>query len=264
VTRVGDALREDGETFSIAASGGAVVLPQEASTPEYALQLADERLYLRKEDRSPSGAREQARNVLLRIMQAKQPGLCDHTGHVSQLAVSVGRQLALDAERLDELARAADLHDIGKVGVPDAILDKPSTLDHEEWDLVRQHTLIGERILSAAPALRPVARIVRASHERWDGRGYPDGLAGEAIPLGARIVAVCDAYDAMVSDRCYRSALSSAAAREELIQEAGRQFDPQVVGTVLEALKELGQDAFSHADIVEFPPAQPHLRSMLA
>ncbi len=105
--------------------------------------------------------------------------------------------------------------------------------------------MLGERILSAATALRPVARIVRSSHERWDGLGYPDGLAGEAIPLAARIVAVCDAYDAMVSDRCYRPALSPAAAREELIQEAGRQFDPQVVEIVLEALAELGQDAFS-------------------
>jgi diguanylate cyclase (GGDEF)-like protein len=236
VARVGEALREDGETFSIAASGGAVVLPQEASTPEYALQLADERMYMRKEDRGPSGAHEQTRNVLLRIMQAKQPGLSDHTSHVSQMAVSVGRRLELDAERLDELARAADLHDIGKVGIPDAILDKPSTLDHEEWDLVRQHTLIGERILSAAPALRPVARIVRASHERWDGCGYPDGLAGEAIPLGARIVAVCDAYDAMVSDRCYRPGRSPQGAREELIREAGHQFDPSVVSAVLDVL----------------------------
>jgi diguanylate cyclase (GGDEF)-like protein len=248
VARVGDALREDGETFSIAASGGAVVLPQEASTPEYALQLADERMYLRKEDRGPSGAREQARNVLLRIMQAKQPGLSDHTSHVSQMAVSVGRRLELDAERLDELARAADLHDIGKVGIPDAILDKSSTLNHEEWDLVRQHTLIGERILSAAPALRPVARIVRASHERWDGRGYPDGVAGAAIPLGARIVAVCDAYDAMVSDRCYRPRRSPRAAREELTREAGHQFDPSVVSAVLDVLDDQSVPSPSEAE----------------
>ncbi len=183
-----------------------------------------------------ASAREQTRNVLLRIMQAKQPGLSEHTSHVSQLAVSVGRRLELDPECLGDLARAADLHDIGKVGIPDAILDKPGTLDHEEWDLVRQHTLIGERILSAAPALSPVARIVRASHERWDGGGYPDGLAGEAIPLGARIVAVCDAYDAMISDRCYRASRSPERAREELIREAGHQFDPSVVAAALEVL----------------------------
>jgi diguanylate cyclase (GGDEF)-like protein len=245
MTRIASALREDGERFSIEASGGAVILPHEADSPEYALQLADERMYLRKSKRLPSVAREQTRDVLVRIMQAKQPGLTDHTSHVSRLAVAVARRLELDGEQVDEVARAADLHDIGKVGIPDAILEKPGTLDAGEWELVRQHTLLGERILSAASALRPVARIVRSSHERWDGRGYPDGLAGPKIPLAARIVAVCDAYDAMVSNRCYREALSPVAAREELIQEAGRQFDPEVVGIVLEALEELGHDAVS-------------------
>jgi diguanylate cyclase (GGDEF)-like protein len=254
VSAVSEALREDGETFSIAASGGAVVLPQEASTPEYALQLADERMYQRKLQRRPSAAREQTRDVLVRIMQAKQPGLQDHTSEVSRLAVSVGHKLDLDAEQLDELARAADLHDIGKVGMPDALLQKPSALDGEEWDLVRQHTLIGERILSAAPALRPVARIVRSSHERWDGAGYPDGLAGNAIPLGARIVAVCDAYDAMISDRCYRPGRSAAGARDELLREAGRQFDPDVVAAALEVLEE-------HDVPISLPAALEHSSS---
>jgi diguanylate cyclase (GGDEF)-like protein len=230
------ALREDGETFSIAASGGAVLLPHEATTPDYALQLADERMYLRKQERCPSAAREQTRDVLVRIMQAKQPGLNDHSSEVSRLAVAVGSRLAMEAERIDELARAADLHDIGKVGIPDAILEKPGALDAAEWELIRQHTLLGERILSAAPALRPVARIVRASHERWDGGGYPDGLAADSIPLAARIVAVCDAYDAIISDRCYRPARPAAAARAELVREAGRQFDPVVVAAVLEEL----------------------------
>jgi diguanylate cyclase (GGDEF)-like protein len=236
---ISDALHEDGERFSIAASGGAVVMPHEANSPEYALQLADERMYLRKGERRPHVAREQTRDVLVRIMQAKQPGLTDHTSHVSVLAVAVARRLELAGEQVDELARAADLHDIGKVGIPDAILEKPGALDPEEWQLVRQHTLLGERILSAAAALRPVARIVRSSHERWDGAGYPDGLAGESIPLAARIVSVCDAYDAMVSDRCYRRALSPAQARQELIRGAGRQFDPDVVAVVLDVLREL-------------------------
>jgi diguanylate cyclase (GGDEF)-like protein len=247
MARMTDALREDGERFSISASGGAVLLPHEASSAEYALQLADERMYLRKAQRRPSVAREQTRDVLVRIMQAKQPGLTDHTSHVSRLAVAVARRLELDGEEIDEVARAADLHDIGKVGIPDAILEKPGSLDAAEWELVRQHTLLGERILSAAAALRPVARIVRSSHERWDGRGYPDGLAGDAIPLAARIVAVCDAYDAMVSSRCYREALSPAAAREELIQEAGRQFDPGVVGIVLDAIEELAREPVAAA-----------------
>ena len=92
----------------------------------------------------------------------------------------------MTGEELDEIVRAAELHDVGKVGIPDAILDKPGALDEDEWEFMRQHTLLGERILNAAPALRPVARIVRATHERWDGGGYPDGLAGDDIPLGAR------------------------------------------------------------------------------
>jgi diguanylate cyclase (GGDEF)-like protein len=243
VASAGSALREDGERFSIGASGGAVLLPHEASSPDYALQLADERMYLRKQQRLPLAAREQTRDVLVRIMQAKQPGLKDHSSEVSRLAVSVGRRLGMSAEQIDELARAADLHDIGKVGIPDAILTKPRRLDPQEWDLIRQHTILGERILSAAPALRPVARIVRASHERWDGAGYPDGLAGDSIPLAARIVSACDAYDAITSDRCYRPSRSSSAAREELMQEAGGQFDPMVVAAVLDELKPADEPA---------------------
>jgi diguanylate cyclase (GGDEF)-like protein len=243
VSAAAAALREDGEKFSIAASGGAVLLPHEADSPDYALQLADQRMYLRKEEKRPSPEREQTRDVLVRIMQAKQPGLNDHSSEVSRLAVSVGWRLNMSTEQIDELARAADLHDIGKVGIPDAILDKPGQLDAQEWDLVRQHTILGERILSAAPALRPVARIVRASHERWDGMGYPDGLAGETIPLAARIVAACDAYDAIISDRCYRPARPPSVARAELAQEAGRQFDPAVVSAVLDTLAEPGESA---------------------
>lgn len=229
------ALRERGETFSIGASCGAVLLPHEATTPDYALQLADQRMYARKR-RDRSGEREQTRDVLVQIMKAKEPGLSDHASGVAELAVTVGRRLGMNAEELDVLTRAAELHDIGKVGVPDAILNKPGLLDGDEWDFMRQHTILGERILSAAPALRPVAAIVRASHERWDGCGYPDRVAGEDIPLAARIIAVCDAYDAITSDRCYRKARTAAAAREELLREAGQQFDPTVVDVVLDEL----------------------------
>ncbi len=110
----------------------------------------------------------------------------------------------MNAEQLDEVRRAAELHDVGKAAIPDAILNKPGSLDPGEWTFMRRHTLLGERILAAAPALAPVALLVRSSHERWDGSGYPDGLAGERIPLGARvIVSVCDAFDAMTSERPY-------------------------------------------------------------
>ena len=131
------------------------------------------------------------------------------------------------------LRRAAPLHDLGKIGIPDSILRKPGPLDDGDWAFVRQHTVIGERILGASPSLRAVGPLVRASHERWDGLGYPDGLAGEAIPLAARIVAACDAFDAMTGARPYRAELGVDAAVAELERCAGSQFDPVVVGVLV-------------------------------
>ncbi len=232
------ALTESGGELSITASYGVVLLPHEADTIEQALQLADERMYSHKHGRS--GAREQARDVLMRTIQAKQPTLGAHSGDVAQLAAAVARRLGMDAEETDEIARAAELHDVGKVGIPDAILDKPAALDAPEWELIHQHTVLGERILNAAPALRPVARIVRSTHERWDGGGYPDGLRGTAIPRGARIVAVCDAYEAMISDRAYRPALGHEAACRELRAAAGTQFDPEVVEAFIAVIEKPG------------------------
>jgi diguanylate cyclase (GGDEF)-like protein len=223
-----NALTESGEEFSISASYGVVLLPHEADSLEHALQLADERMYTNKHGRA-SGAGDQARDVLMRTMQAKQPSLGAHSSEVAQLAVAVARRFGMSAEEVDEIARAAELHDVGKVGIPDAILDKPSALDTHEWDFMFQHTILGERILNAAPALRPVARLVRSTHERWDGTGYPDGLKGSEIPRGARIVAVCDAYEAMTTDRAYRGAMSHDAACRELRAMAGTQFDPEIV-----------------------------------
>jgi diguanylate cyclase (GGDEF)-like protein len=230
------ALEEHGETFTVSASCGGVLLPHEATTADYALQLADERMYARKQGR-PSEAAEQAHNVLVHIMHARQPDLEDHSSGVARLAVAVGRRLAMTADEIDAIGRAAALHDIGKMGIPDAILTKPGPLDDAEWGFIRQHTLLGERILSGAPALKPVAQIVRASHERWDGRGYPDGLRGDEIPLAARIVAVCDAYEAITSDRVYRAARSHEVACQELRREAGHQFDPIVVEAFLSELR---------------------------
>jgi HD-GYP domain-containing protein (c-di-GMP phosphodiesterase class II) len=143
--------------------------------------------------------------------------------------MAIGRQFDLDSEQLDELRRAAELHDIGKLAVPKEILHKRGPLSDSEQSFMRQHTIIGERILNVAPALRVVARLVRASHERWDGKGYPDGLTGTAIPLGARIIAACDAYDTMVSDRSHQTRRSPNEAMAELRRHAGSQFDPEVV-----------------------------------
>jgi diguanylate cyclase (GGDEF)-like protein len=232
-------LHERGEKFAVGASCGAVLIPHEADTLDFALQLADERMYARKRRRH-SVAGDQAGDVLMRTLQARQPALGDHSSEVAQLCVRVGRHFGMTAEELDELWRAAELHDIGKVAIPDAILEKPEALDRQEWAFMHQHTILGERILSAAPALRPVAVLVRASHERWDGKGYPDGIAGDRIPLGARIISACDAYEAMTSDRVYRARRDHAAACRELRSEAGRQFDPGVVDALLEELGTLG------------------------
>ena len=161
-------------------------------------------MYARKRRRR-GGSRSQARDLLVSVMAECEPHLDAHSSGVATLAAAVGRRLALDAEALDVLIRAAELHDVGKVAVPDVILNKPGPLDDAEWAIMRQHTVAGERILGSSESMRPVARVVRASHERWDGRGYPDGLAGEAIPLEARIVCACDAYDAMRSVRAYKA-----------------------------------------------------------
>ena len=128
-----------------------------------------------------------------------------------------------------QLRQAAELHDIGKLAIPEELLHKPGPLDAEEWAFVRRHPLIGERIIGAAPALARAAKLVGATHERLDGSGYPDGLAGDQIPLGARIIAVCDAFTAMTFPRSYAPQLTVPQAIEELRRCAGTQFDPAVV-----------------------------------
>jgi diguanylate cyclase (GGDEF)-like protein len=226
------ALEEQGDGFAIGASHGAVRLPREAPDASAALGLADERMYACKRA-SAAGRRDsaldQTRDVLLHTLRERVPDLHAHLTDVGTLAHTVAHRLGLRGEQLDETVRAAELHDVGKIAIPDAILTKPGALDEEEWAYMRRHTLIGARILSAAPALKPVAALVRASHEAWDGSGYPDRLAGRDIPLGARIVAVCDAFDAMISERPYRPARTEAQALAELRRCAGAQFDPDVV-----------------------------------
>jgi two-component system cell cycle response regulator len=231
------ALSDSGEGFEVRSSYGAVCLPHEADTPSRALQLADQRMYARKDGRT-SPVRRETRDVLIRALEARQPDLEAGASGVADLAAAVARRLGMDGEALDEVARAAELHDVGKVAVPDAILAKPDALSDDEWAFMRRHTILGERILDGAAAMRPVARLVRSTHERFDGTGYPDGLAAAAIPLGARIVAVCDAYQAMTSDRPYRSAVDRDAAIGELRLQAGRQFDPTVVETFVAELED--------------------------
>ncbi|MEA2273659.1 MAG: hypothetical protein QOI98_2367, partial [Solirubrobacteraceae bacterium] len=221
------ALEERGPGFAVDASWGTAELPCAGGGTE-ALSIADQRMYARKTSSRPSAA-QQTVNVLVAAERERNPDLGDHTRGVAEMAVEIGARLDLRPEEAARLGLVAELHDIGKIAIPDRILSKPGPLDEQEWAFMRSHTVIGERILHAAADLQEVAPLVRSSHERWDGMGYPDGLAGELIPLGARIVCVCDAFDAMIAERPYSSARTPAEAVDEIKRCAGTQFDPAVV-----------------------------------
>jgi diguanylate cyclase (GGDEF)-like protein len=236
-----EALSEQGEAFSVTASHGSCLIPSEAGSREKAMHLADERMYESKHTSRPS-ALSQSRDVLLAALDERYPDLSGHVSKVGELVELIGRSLGMPEGALGALRSAAELHDIGKVAIPDAIVGKPGPLDQEEWDFVRRHTVIGQRIVTAAPVLKGVGELIRHSHEAWNGSGYPDGLAGEAIPLGARVIAVCDSYDAMTSDRPYRPRMSPAAALEELRRCAGTQFDPEVVGAFEVLMRDLASE----------------------
>jgi putative nucleotidyltransferase with HDIG domain len=158
----------------------------------------------------------------------------EHCRDVVALALAAGERLGLCPDRLRNLEFGALLHDVGKVAIPKTIINKPGKLDAEEWAVVKTHTIVGQRMLDRVGGfMSEVGRIVRSHHERWDGGGYPDAIAGERIPLEARIITVCDSYNAMTTDRAYRAALPPEVAAQELRDCAGSQFDPEVVDAVL-------------------------------
>jgi diguanylate cyclase (GGDEF)-like protein len=224
------AFSEHGEGFTISASTGTALIPDEATDASDALRLCDRRMYMIKNSGRATAA-TQTKNVLLAALSARHSHLDQHLHGVAAVAVRVGHELGLTVDELEDLLYAAELHDVGKVAVPDSIVSKPGPLDEEEWEFMRRHTVIGQRILDAAPSLARVGVIVRATHEHVDGRGYPDQLQGERIPLAARIISVCDAYDAMTSPRPYRKTLTHPEALAELYRCAGAQFDAVVVET---------------------------------
>jgi len=226
------ALSETGEGFTITAAFGSAVMPLTAHDPSEALRCADEAMYSEKYS-GRAGADRQSSDVLLRALTERHPDLGDHLDGVTELAVDVAERLGIQGDELTNIRHAATLHDIGKVAIPDAIISKPGPLDAEEWAFMRRHTLIGERIIAAAPALTGAAALVRSSHESWNGTGYPDRLAGADIPLGARIIAICDAFDAIIANRPYSRARTIEEALAELRRCAGTQFDPAIV-TVFE------------------------------
>jgi diguanylate cyclase (GGDEF)-like protein len=230
--RAASALTEKGDAFTIGCSYGIANLPEEASSAAEALRVADQRMYDHKTSRA--SASRQSADVLLKALAERSPGLPEHCSEVSLLARMTAEALDLSDHEVKRIEVAAELHDVGKVAIPDTILNKPGPLDEHEWEFMRRHTVIGERIISAAPSLARSAELVRASHERYDGRGYPDRLAAEEIPIGARVIAVCDAFDAMTSKRSYSDPISVADALAELQRCSGTQFDPQVVRVFLE------------------------------
>ena len=171
-------------------------------------------------------------------LEARDLYTAEHSRSVVELAGGVARRLALDDATVATVQRVAALHDVGKVAVPDAILQKRGPLSPSEWELMRQHPAVGERIVASTRTLAHLAAPIRAEHERWDGKGYPDGLSGEEIPIASRITLACDAFHAMTSDRPYRAAMAPAEAEAELEANAGTQFDPTIVEALLAELSE--------------------------
>jgi GAF domain-containing protein len=174
--------------------------------------------------------------AILAAVASRDAYTADHSHAVVDRALAVAAQLGLDAAATQQVRQVALLHDIGKIAIPDSVLLKPGALTEDEQTVMRTHPIESERIVARLPGLRHLAHAVRAEHERYDGKGYPDGLSGEAIPLASRITLVCDAYHAMVSDRPYRSALSLAEAREQIAAGAGTQFCPRAAQALLESL----------------------------
>ncbi len=231
------ALTERGEGFSVGCSFGSILLPAEAASAEAALRTVDQRMYAHKQGGRASAGR-QSKDVLRRALIERDPAIESHGAAAATLADGVARRLRLSDAEVETVSLAAELCNVGTVAIPDSILSKPGSLDSAETAFVHRHPIVGERILAVAPSLAGVARLVRSSHERTDGCGYPDGLRGDAIPLGSRIVFACDAYLAMTTDRPHAAGATPSQARAELRRCAGSQFDPAVVQALCDILTE--------------------------
>jgi response regulator RpfG family c-di-GMP phosphodiesterase len=179
--------------------------------------------------------------ALASALEARDPYTQAHAGRIRDTAVALAVALHVPRDELRAVRLGSLLHDVGKIGIADSILSKPAPLSDSEVAIMRSHPLVGERMLAGVEFLATALPIVRHHHERWDGAGYPDGLAGDEIPLGARIVSVCDAFDAITSDRPYRGAMSSEVACAEILREAGRQFDPACASLLVDVVRYMGE-----------------------
>jgi diguanylate cyclase (GGDEF)-like protein len=234
------AMARHGEGFSVTASYGCAIAPRDGRQTTDLIRKADDEMYMRKGSRRP-GAERQVQDALTAVLGARDPEMESHAVHVAKLATALGERLGLEAADLRALVHGAALHDIGKIAIPDMVLDNADELDPDERRFLQTHPLIAQRIVSTAPALGYSGHIVRSVQERWDGSGYPDGLSGEAIPLAARIIAVCYAYEAMTSNRPGRPAMGPEQAIAELRHGAGSQFDPDLVVPLIDFLNEPDQ-----------------------
>ena len=225
--------RSDGTRLgTLACSGdGSVLAPAARPALRLLARLLEDRIERSHEEAQAWRSRIASTGIqaLLAALEARDGYTKEHSEAVVEMSACTAAELGLEGDALDEVKQVALLHDLGKIAVPEPILTKPGPLEPHEWHLVRRHPAIGARIVASVETLTHLAPAIRAGHERWDGRGYPDGLSGEGIPLASRIVSLSDAYDAMVSNRPYRPALPHGVAMRELAVGSGTQFCPTCV-----------------------------------
>ncbi|MCW2967030.1 MAG: diguanylate cyclase and metal dependent phosphohydrolase [Solirubrobacteraceae bacterium] len=241
----GDALFEIGEGFMIRCAQGSATVPAPAADVSEALKLADQEVQAERATLRSQGIDD----ISITTPAANAVRVAPSPYDVTELSISVGQCLGMAGEDLDHLECAAALRDVGMMSVPDAVVHAPGRLTDEDWLFVQLHTLVGERLLRSNFGLDGVAKVVRSSHERWDGSGYPDGTSGEDIPLAARVVFVCSAFQDMTTQRSHRPALTADQALRELERCAGTQFDPAVVAAFVGAFSDRADaqgDAVSH------------------
>lgn len=238
ISRIKEKCKNESEFhFKISIAWGYAGSYEENSNTEAVMSLAEKRMYRNKlmEDKS---ARSAAINSLLRTLHEKNSETEEHTLRIKNLSLKLGKRLGLTQEKLDELELLSSLHDIGKIGIPDNILMKPSSLTNEEWIIMKTHSEIGYRIASSTPELAHIANKILAHHERYDGTGYPNKLQGEEIPLLSRIINIVDSFDVMTHKRIYKEAFDKKYVIEELKRCAGTQFDPNIVKEFIDLLEE--------------------------
>lgn len=247
---------EEAGDHLIGRSYGEVSIPDDAGDPELALQIAGQRVAANRQ-RQQRSARRQAHAVLMAVLDARRPELRAHLRTVAYRSISLSRRLGMVVDEIDDIFLASELQDIGLLAIPESILEKEAALSAEEAAQIRKHPEAGERIIASAPGLASVAALVRATSERFDGRGYPDGLVGAEIPLGARIIAVCVAFAAMSANRPYQPARDEAEVVAELELCAGSQFDPVVVEALVAELAEESAELGAGPEVSAQPLAEP-------